>query len=388
MLDMNQMQSTEVNGMNRSKSGMQKRLIIGVLTAVSFAIPYAAKADQVVEARTTITGACGKLFSIDSNAAGMTAEERAVIVQKNLDNALIAAKHRSPDAVKVAMMNNNPVVTLDNFYIATADGNSAARNNMTQLELAQKWADSIKFCLADANAINNYLSMLTGRYAQKTTTASITINKDVAVAPRGMAFPVQLGTTLATAAAMPGDKVQAVISTDVPLGPNFTSYIPAGTVALGEVMSAAPYNTNNYAGKHALTLSFYALKTPDGKEIPIDAHIQGGVNSWRYVSVNPIAPICCGEKATRIEARDEYGNLKIIALTAGKGEIAGAWRGMPQDQQTQEGFRRLLLSDRSGLVIPAGEPMFLQLNATTSIAVNSAPEVNTSEMISSVGIGM
>ena len=373
--------------MNISKLRMQKKLIVGVLTAVSFAMPYiAAKADTVVESRTTITGACGKLFSIDSNAAGMTAQERASIVQKNLDNALIAAKHRSPDAVRVAMMNNNPVVTLDNFYVVTADGNSAARNNMTQLELAQKWANSIKFCLADANAINNYLSLLTGNYAQKT--AILTINKDVAVAPRGMALPIQLGTTL-TDAAMPGDPVQAVVSTDVPLGPHFTSYIPAGTLVMGKVLNAAPWNTNKYAGKNAVTLSFYALKTPDGKEIPIDAFIQGGVDTWGYVSVNPLQPICCGAKGTKMEAFDANGNLKVIALTAGKGEIAGAWKGLPEDRQIdlEEGFHRLLLSNDSDLVIPAGEQMFLRLNATTSIAVNAAPELQTNEMISSVGIG-
>jgi len=139
-------------------------------------------------------------------------------------------------------------------------------------------------------------------------------------------------------------------------------------------MSAAAYNPNNYAGKHATTISFYALKTPDGKEIPIDGHIQGGVNSWRYVSVNPIRPNCCGDKAFKLEARDAFGNLTVVALNGAKGEIAGAWRGMPMDQQTQESFHRMLLSKGTGLLIPAGEPMFLQLNATTSIAVNAPLE--------------
>ena len=36
--------------------------------------------------------ACGDLFDIDSNAAGMTASERAQKVQSNLDNALVAAR--------------------------------------------------------------------------------------------------------------------------------------------------------------------------------------------------------------------------------------------------------------------------------------------------------
>ena len=374
--------------MKTEKTGMQRKLIVGALTAASFALPYMVKAHDVVETRTTIIGACGKLFSIDSDAAGMTAQERAAIVQRNLDNALVAAKNRNPDCVKVQMMNNNPIVTVDHFYIVTADGNSAARANMTQLDLAQKWADSIKFCLADAKAMDKYTAMLTGKFVQKTTVSSLTINKDVAVAPRGMALPVQLANTLATAVAQPGDSVQAVLSTDVPLGPNFTSYIPAGTVALGEVESATPYSVNHLAGKRAVTLTFFALKTPDGKEIPITGHIQGGVNSWRYVSIKPLSPVCCGEKGKTVEARDEYGNLKTVLLTASKGEIGGAWKGLPQDQETKEGFRRLLLSKNNPLVIPAGEPMFLQLSATSSIAVNAAPQVQTSEMISSAGIGM
>jgi len=306
------MQSTEVEEMKTEKPGMQRKLIVGLLTAASFALPYMVKADDVVQARTTIIGACGRLFSIDSNAAGLTAQERAAIVQKNLDNALVAAKNRNPEAVKVQMMNNNPIVTVDHFYIVTADGNSAARANMTQMDLAQKWADSIKFCLADAQAIDKYISMLTGKFAQKTTVSALTVNKDVAVAPRGMAFPVQLANTFATAGAEPGDSVQAVVSTDVPLGPNFTSYIPAGTVALGEVESATPYSVNHLAGRHAVTLSFFALKTPDGKEIPITGHIQGGVDSWRYVSINPLKPVCCGEKGKTVEARDQYGNLKTV----------------------------------------------------------------------------
>lgn len=374
--------------MKTSNLGIQRKLVVGILTALSLAIPTMANAQNVLASRTTVISACGKLFAIDSNAAGLTAEERASIVQKNLDNALIAAKHRSPDAVRVSMMNRNPVVTVDNFYIVTADGNSAARAGMSQMQLAQKWADSIRFCLADAAAINNYIAMLTGKYATKQT-ASLTINKDVAVAPFGMNFPVQLATPLALDAARPGDQVQAVVSQDVPLGPNFTSYIPSGTVALGELTSAAPFNPNNYAGKKALTVNFYAFKMPDGKEVPINGHILGGVDTWRYVSVNPVVPVCCGDKKNRVEVRNEYGTLKTVALTGVKGEIGGAWRGLPVDQQTHDAFHRMLLTDNSGLVIPAGEPMFLQLNATTSIAVNTTAAATTGATeISSVGIGM
>src|SRR4029077_1875388 len=103
-----------------------------------------------VAERATVMGACGKLFDVDANAAGITAQERAAIIQKNLDSAIIHAKNRTPSAVNVMVVNRNPVVTLDGFHIATADGNSAARHRTTQMQLAQEWANSIKFCLADA----------------------------------------------------------------------------------------------------------------------------------------------------------------------------------------------------------------------------------------------
>ena len=127
-------------------------------------------AETFVSESTVIT-ACGKLFAIDANAAGLTAEQRARIIQRNLDNALISAKHRTPSAVRVVMMNRNPVVALDGYYIATADGNSAARNGMTQLELAEKWAESIRMCLSDTASIDKYLAMLTGSYKMEKGTA-------------------------------------------------------------------------------------------------------------------------------------------------------------------------------------------------------------------------
>jgi hypothetical protein len=374
--------------MSRSKLGLERKLAAVILTAFSLAIPTMTQAETIVASRTTVIGACGKLFAIDSNAAGMTAEQRASIVQKNLDHALINAKYRSPDSVKVGMMNRNPIVTLDHFYIVTADGNSATRAGMSQRQLAQKWADSIRFCLADANAINNYIAMLTGKYAVKQTVSSVTINQDVAVAPAGMNFPVQLASALVLDSARVGDPIQAVLSTDVPLGPNYTSYLPAGTLALGQLVSAEPFVPNHFGGKNALTFNFYAFKTPDGKDIPINGHILGDVDKWRYVSLNPIEPNCCGEKTTKVLLHKPDGNIETVSLTGVRGEIGGAWRGMPVDQQTQSGFRRMLLTDTKGLVLPAGEPMFLQLNATTTIAVNAAPMVQTNTSISSAGIGL
>lgn len=365
-------------------SKLRFNVILGAMTALSLALPAATNAQNLVATRTTIITACGKLFSIDANAAGLTPEQRAAIVQKNLDNALIAAKHRTPDAVRVSMMNNNPIVTLDNFYIVTADANNAARLGMTQMQLAHKWADSIRMCMADATAMNKYISMLTGRYPTTSTKAAIATKTDIAVLPWGTNLPVQLTGAISANSGRIGDQIQAVLSADVPLGPQFNAYLPAGTVALGVLADAAPFNCNHFAGKYALTPQFYALRTPDGKEIPINGHILGGANTWRYVSVTPVQPNCAADSKAQISSNTIAFGPKFQAVS---GTITGGWRGMPIDLQTQEGFHRLLLSHGCGLLLPAGEPMLLQLNSSSTVAV-STPITQMETQVSSAGIGM
>lgn len=384
-------------------SKLRFNVFLGALTAMSIALPQIASAQETFAAKTTIITACGKLFSIDSNAAGLSPERRAAIVQKNLDNALIAAKNRLPASVCVTMMNRNPVVTLDNFYIATADANSASRNNMTQLQLAHKWADSIKMCLADSAMVDKYIAMLTGRYPEQKVkeVSSVATSTDVAVLPWGTTLPVQLSADLLSDAMRLGDPVQAVLSTDIPLGPHFNTYLPAGTLALGHIDDATPFNCNDFAGKHAKTLNFYALQTPDGKQIPINGHIVGGANVWRYVSVNPIQANCCVEKKTEAHISNNQiafgpnNTLNQVSTTtttinaplAQHGCIVGAWRGLPEDQMTQDGFHRLLLTPKTGLEIAAGEPMMLQLSSSSSVAV-STPAPADGIQVSSLSIGM
>jgi hypothetical protein len=301
----------------------------------------------------------------------------------------------------VAMLNNNPIVTLDNFYVVTADANSAKRSYMTQIQLANKWADSIRMCLADTASVEHYVAMLTGRYPKAKIASESTFigaANDVAVMPWGFTLPVELSQSLDTDAMHLNDTIEAVLTTDVPLQPHFISYLPAGTVALGHLVDAGPFNPNHFAGKRALMLNFFALKTPDGKEIPINGHILGGANNWRYVSVKPIQPNClaeCNSKATITSNTISFGptttNVTSVQQTtmplAQKGTIIGAWRGLPEDVMTQDSFHRLLLSRDTGLVVPAGEPLMLQLNASSTIAINSAAPASGIQ-VSSVGIGM
>src|SRR4029079_10525839 len=82
-------------------------------------LPGVRAADTIVETNSIVT-AC-KLFEIDSNAGLLTAAKRVQIINKRLDNALINATNLSPSAVRISIVQRNPVVTLDHFMIVTAD---------------------------------------------------------------------------------------------------------------------------------------------------------------------------------------------------------------------------------------------------------------------------
>ncbi len=341
-----------------------KKLYVSLVPTALLAMsvmPIALAADAIV-AKTAVVSLCGKLFEIDANAAGMSAEERARIVQKNLDNALINAKNRTPAAVKVEISNRNPIVTLDGFHIVTADGNSAARHQTTQMALAQKWADSIAFCLADASAINNYLSMLTGKFPVKQETAVVTTKDRVAVATTDMLFPIALATPLSASLCKLGDNVEAVVTQDVPLAPDYDTYIPKGTIARGAIADAHDFTFTEFP-KNGLTVSFYELRTPDGKSIPIDGHVFGGLNYWRQISSQPVKAECCGNVAKI--STDAGLTFKVRPA---KGVIVGAWKGMPLDRSMDRASRFMFRSG-SGLDVAQGETMMLQLNATSAIAV-------------------
>ncbi|MBI5174011.1 MAG: hypothetical protein HY986_14105 [Candidatus Melainabacteria bacterium] len=313
--------------------------------------------------------ACGNLFVIDSNADGMTALERAQIVQRNLDHALVSASDLGPDAVRVRIQNRNPIVTLDDYHIVTADGNSATRNHMTQMQLAEKWADSIRICLADSASIGRYLSLLTGKYPLKQVRMQNTLLRDeIAVATSEMLFPIALTTPISTSTAVVGDQVEAVITHDVPMRTSFASYMPAGTRIFGEIVDAKEYTSNNFCGKDGFSVNFHEMRTPDGKRIPIEAHVYGGVNSWRQINIKPVFANCC-EQGTTLKS----DSLVTVRVTPAKGHIVGAWKGASVDDQLtpDNHFPRLIFRrEPIAITVPVGEPMLMQLSATTVIAVS------------------
>jgi hypothetical protein len=318
--------------------------------------------DTIVE-QTTIMTAC-RLFSIDSNAGLLTASQRVQKIQVRLDNALVAARDLTPSAVRVKMVGGNPVVTLDNYMIATADGNSATRNSMTQIELAQKWADSLRMCLSDSGAITRYISMLTGKYPS-TARMAMASRDDIVILNPETFLPLKLLTPISAASKF-GDSVEAVVSTDVPLRPFFDSYLPAGTLVIGEIVSASKYTNNDYAGKDGFTVNFYKLRTPNGEEVPIAAHILGGLNKWTMINARPVSAVSCLDGP--VHSAGMHSDMKEVGLPS-KGYIVGSWKGASVNELREDNYPRMIMDRSTMTAIAPGEPLLLKFTASTAMAI-------------------
>lgn len=351
--------------MNPRKNG-KIALLLAAAGVMSDATISLAEQTHLVSTTRVVT-ACGELFALDSNADGMTAAERVNIVQKRLDDALIRSLHRVPDAVSVQVINRNPCVLLDGRLIVTADGNSAVRAGLTQMQLAQKWAESIRACMAHTEELEKYIAMLTGKFAIPVASDKTLGNDEVAVAPAEMLMPIELATPISTEASSLGDRVEAVITHDVPLKPTFDTYIPAGSLVYGEIVDADQFLPNHFAGKDGFTVEFYEIRMPDGKKIPITAHILGGLNAWKLINIKPTT----AEHIQAASVSVQDNRIVTVDLNAKRGVVTGGWKGTPVDEATQTSFRRACFKRFPGVVIPSGEPMLMQLSGTTTIAVST-----------------
>jgi hypothetical protein len=357
--------------MNIPKGDMKRLLTASLLAASCFVGYQAATMADTVTSTTNITAVGGNLFNIEANAAGMTANQRAGIIQRKLDDALFATKNISPTLVRVDIVNRNPVVLFNENLIATADGNSAARLNITQLELANRWADTLK----------NYLQTRMVSYKKRADsdgflkTSTFANHEEVAVLPIDMTLPIELTDSIVAMDACNGQAIDAVLTTDVPLGPSFKTYLPAGSHVRGELVYASAYAPNHYGGKGALTPHFYGIRTPDGKDIPIDAYVMGDIKEWKTISVKPIQATCC-DKASVIDVTAKREELRPT-----KGEVVGSWRGfsdhynevgftgLPSYRSSSLNYNGLIIPKHSVAVIPGHAPMLLRTATTSSIAV-------------------
>jgi tetratricopeptide (TPR) repeat protein len=105
-----------------------------------------------------------EVFTVTADAGEFTAQERTIIVERNLNNALISAKDRSPAAVEIITINKLPVLRVGGKHVVTIDTRLAAQHGMTCQALADLWANNMRTVLSNGVAVTNYISQLGGDF--------------------------------------------------------------------------------------------------------------------------------------------------------------------------------------------------------------------------------
>jgi hypothetical protein len=368
------------------------------------------------------------VFTNKAAAGGMSVDERASAIQRNLDNALVASKDRSPASVNIVYVKGVPVITLGGYQVATVDAENAKAAGTTPALLAKRWADALRQILVDRDSVDAYTAQLNGSYqsnapqqANASPGSSYTpqannyqnynptqnVNYDqynrnttgypvqggyagqgqsaypvqrgrVVYAPAGLMLPINLNTAISTQVAQPGDLIQASLTQNVNLG---DSAIPAGSTLIGQITEA---KSGGFLGRSGmLGIKFNRLRTPDGMETPITAHIVGGIGKYTDVGGDQ-SDVVKGEtwktKAGQAALRGAIGAGTGAALGTAVGAIAGGGRGVGRGAWSGTAIgggvglaQSLLLRKGRDVTIPSGTSMQVQLDAPVSISGGGMP---------------
>ncbi len=185
---------------------------------------------------------------------------------------------------------------------------------------------------------------------------------------------LSLQTSIATQVAKTGDMIQAQISEAVQLG---DSTIPAGSIVEGTI-------TNSEAGRRlsrsgSLGIKFTKIRTPDGVETPITAHLVGGIDKYKTDKNGDLRGEGGMAKVGQTAIRGGAGAGIGAALGTAVGAIAGrsgfaagtgAWSGAAIGGGV--GVGDMLLRKGRDVTIPSGTRMQLQLDAPATIAGGGA----------------
>jgi Flp pilus assembly protein TadD len=121
-------------------------------------------AGQVSTAPNVVHIAGADAFTVKAPAGGFSILERTLIIERNINNALVGSVDRSPEAVTVDLINNIPVIRLGGFHIVTIDSDSALAAGTTMNNLATLWANSMRTILSNKARIEQYIANLGGNY--------------------------------------------------------------------------------------------------------------------------------------------------------------------------------------------------------------------------------
>lgn len=372
---------------------------------------------------------------------GVGSDKRAETVQNNLDNALVASKDRSPSAVNITYVKGLPVITLGGYQVVTVDSASAKAAGSTPAVLAGKWAGALRESLADQGSVSSYIAQLTGSFAQSAPPVAAAPPQQqqmptqqqqdefntgggarpanyqgsvgyqnfngpgsaqfggypnqqgynggvggggfnggmgqqrgrVAYAPAGLTIPISLQTSISTQVAKPGDMIQAQISQTMYLG---DASIPQGSVLVGTITDAEAGRRLSRSGE--LSIKFNRLRTPDGIETPITAHLVGGIGKYTDKGSDASDTVRgegwkakVGQTAIRGGVGAGAGAALGVAVGAiagrsGSGAGRGAWSGAAIGGGV--GAASMLMRKGRDVIIPSGTQMQLQLDAPATIA--------------------
>lgn len=361
--------------MNNSTKRQSTIIAVALVAAQTCALlPLAALAGPV-----RVAGQ--QVFAVSTGGGGLTADARTSTVQKNLDNALVATPNPSPSSVSIVYVKGQPVITVGGFYITTVDAGTAKAQKTTPSLLAQKWSNGIKTVLKDSASVSNYVAHLNGSStARAGTTQTQTGNYPyyqqgrIVHVPAGLTIPVQLTTALSSETARSGDRIEARVAENVELG---DTSIPAGSVVLGKVTESAAGSKLGRSGM--LGLKFDSLRTPTGQEVPITAHIVGGIGKYSEIGQSDIVRgESTGSKVKQALIRGAVGAGGGALVGTAIGAIAGRGRGAGRGAIAGTAIggalgvaQSLLLRKGSDVKVASGETLSLQLDAPASLAVSS-----------------
>jgi hypothetical protein len=190
-----------------------------------------------------------------------------------------------------------------------------------------------------------------------------------------MTLPVQLTTALTSESAHVGDQVQAKLANDIELG---DATIPAGSTLVGSVTQSKAGERMGKSG--TLGLKFDSMRTPNGQDIPISAHIVGGIGKFQKLGEG--TDIVKGESTkTKVEQAAIRGAIgagggALLGTTIGAiaGHGRGAGRGAIAGTIIGGGLgvaESLLMRKGRDVKVSSGDTLNLQLDAPASLAVTS-----------------
>lgn len=396
------------------KSFSKKTRAVALAVAISQSLLMTPWPVQAADSSIRVAGQ--EIFAITSSAGGLSPEQRAEAIQRNIDNALVAAKQKTPAAVNIVYVKGIPVVTLGGFQVVTVDSESARRSGTTPALLAQTWANALRQVLVDSASIESYVAQLTGDFSNSAPPVASQppaavpsyppaptgaypadystyggqmqppvqpgqpqYRGRVAYIPAGMTMQVILRTSISTQASRPGDLVEGQIDQSIVLN---DVTIPAGSRVIGTITQSDPGRRLGRSGD--LAIKFNRLRTPDGSETPISAHIVGEIGDYKQIGSEQSGAVKgegMGTKVGQLALRGAIGAGTGAALGTAIGAIAGrsgratgrgAWSGAAIGGGLGAADS-LLLRKGKDVNIRSGSMIQLQLDAPAQVSYSGVP---------------